>query len=81
MLLFQLQNPINPNKFCDPMGDMNYYLFLEERHPQNETQIQKQESVMVLATRLDTATMFDQTEFGGDSPVIQKLKKLTIKFY
>ncbi len=57
-------NIIKPVKFCDEMGDSNTFLFLRER---NLTE--PEDRVTVVATRMDTFTMFDRAEFGGDSPV------------
>ncbi len=59
-------NLVNPVKFCDEMGDYNNFLFSAERNSSNGA---KEESVIVVASRLDTFTLFDLNEFGGDSPV------------
>ena len=55
-----------PTKFCDEMGDLNTFLFLEER---NQTEEEAEKSVIVVSTQIDAMTMFDMNEFGADVPV------------
>ena len=66
-----LQNSLEPPHFCDPLSDVSLHYFVTER---NETQtdgsrsVAAEDSVIVVVARLDSLTMFDQTEVGFDSP-------------
>jgi nicastrin len=59
-------------KYCDPMGDQNVFLSLgdfEKRKPR---------SVIVIAARLDTASLFDGLAPGAMSSVTGVVTLLTL---
>ncbi|PVD27737.1 hypothetical protein C0Q70_12909 [Pomacea canaliculata] len=57
---------LNPSKYCDPMGDENIITTLKAVQ-NNETR--PNDSVIVVATRLDTMGIFHNEYPGADSPV------------
>ena len=57
-----LNNNLEPVHFCDPLADINIHYSLQETQTENK-------NVLLVTARLDTITMFDQTEVGFDSPV------------
>ena len=57
-----LNNNLEPVHFCDPLSDINIQYSLAEKVNSNK-------QVVLVTARLDTVTMFDQTEVGFDSPV------------
>ena len=67
-----LINSLEPTRFCDPLSDVNLHYFVSPRNQTMEdgtkTRSGAEDSVLVVAARLDGVTMFDQTEVGFDSP-------------
>lgn len=62
---------LNPITFCDPLGDNNVWaaLYPLVKGPRrNETQPIKDFRYIIIATRLDTTSMFDKTS-GANNPV------------
>ena len=57
-----LNNNLEPVQFCDPLADKNIHYSLAET-------LTDSSRVLLVTARLDTITMFDQTEVGFDSPV------------
>ena len=57
-----LNNNLEPVLFCDPLADINIHYSVAENTTSNK-------KVVLVTARLDTVTMFDQTELGFDSPV------------
>ena len=57
-----LNNNLEPVHFCDPLADINIHYSVSEAVTSNQ-------QVVLVTARLDTVTMFDQTELGFDSPV------------
>lgn len=53
-----LNNNLEPVQFCDPLADINIHYSVGKTASK----------VLVVTARLDTLTMFDQTEVGFDSP-------------
>ena len=58
-----LQNSLEPPHFCDPLSDVSLHYFATSRGV-----AEAEDSVLLVTARLDTLTMFDQTEVGFDSP-------------
>ena len=58
-----LQNSLEPPHFCDPLSDVSLHYFVTSREV-----AEAEDSVLLVTARLDTLTMFDQTEVGFDSP-------------
>ena len=54
---------ISPVRLCDPLSDDNIHHFLSPR-----LQAEDQDSVIVVAAKMDALTLFDQLEAGFDSP-------------
>eukprot|EP00092_Neocalanus_flemingeri_P064854 GFUD01078765.1.p1 GENE.GFUD01078765.1~~GFUD01078765.1.p1 ORF type:complete len:728 (-),score=215.66 GFUD01078765.1:216-2399(-) len=66
-----LLNNLTPQQFCDPLSDSNLHYFVSARNRTQEsgdTRESSPASVILVSTRLDALTMFDQTEVGFDSP-------------
>lgn len=62
---------LNPITFCDPLGDNNLWaaLYPMVKGPRrNETQPIKDLKYIIIATRMDTTSMFDKTS-GANNPV------------
>ncbi|XP_065351509.1 nicastrin [Cloeon dipterum] len=57
-------NNLNPMRYCDPMGDRNVWATLFARDASEQ-----EKSVIVLAARLDTTSMFDGEAPGAVSTV------------
>ncbi|XP_071748654.1 LOW QUALITY PROTEIN: nicastrin [Lepeophtheirus salmonis] len=57
-------NNLKPTTVCDPMGDFNLFYSLKSRNYS-----QKEESVIMITTRLDSVTLFDRAEISAVSPV------------
>ena len=56
-----LNNNLEPVHFCDALSDINIHYSMVEDSSNKQ--------VVLVTARLDTVTMFDQTEVGFDSPV------------
>ncbi|CAM1332152.1 NCSTN (predicted) [Pycnogonum litorale] len=54
---------MDPSVICDPLGDKNIYSFLY--HNDNVTD----RSIIVVAARLDSFSLFTQASYGGDSSI------------
>jgi len=66
-----LQNSLEPPHFCDPLSDVSLHYFVTERNATTADGSKRDsgdKSVLVVIARLDSLTMFDQTEVGFDSP-------------
>jgi len=65
-------NNLEPTHFCDPLSDVNLHYFVTARNKSSSHEETKAEngenSVLVVMARLDSITLFDQTEIGFDSP-------------
>ncbi|XP_074653328.1 nicastrin-like [Tubulanus polymorphus] len=58
---------LNADRYCDPLGDNNIFTTMKTV---NKSSVERQEkSVIVVATRLDSFSMFDQMAPGADSVV------------
>ena len=56
---------ISPVRVCDPLSDDNIHYFLS---PRQEEAPELQDSVVVVAAKMDALALFDQVEVGFDSP-------------
>ena len=66
-----LQNSLEPPHFCDPLSDVSLHYFVTERNAtaaDGSKRVSGDKSVIMVVARLDSLTMFDQTEVGFDSP-------------
>ena len=65
-------NNLEPTHFCDPLSDVNLHYFVTARNKSSSHEETKagngENSVLVVMARLDSITLFDQTEIGFDSP-------------
>ena len=56
---------ISPVRVCDPLSDDNIHYFLS---PRQQEAPELQDSVVVVAAKMDALALFDQVEVGFDSP-------------
>ncbi|ELT99023.1 hypothetical protein CAPTEDRAFT_123566, partial [Capitella teleta] len=66
---------LNPIGYCDPLGNMNSFAFIE---PLNSTDTLANESVTLVAARLDSFSLFFGTDPASDSSVAGFLTLLSV---
>ncbi|CAH1110152.1 unnamed protein product [Psylliodes chrysocephalus] len=74
---------LNPQKFCDPLGDSNVWASLHplaEGPKKNETKPIKDYKYIVIAARLDTTSLFEKTS-GASSPITGIVTLLSLAKY
>lgn len=75
---------LNPQKFCDPLGDSNIwaslYPLVDTVDKRNETKPINDSTYIVIAARLDTTSLFEKTA-GANSPVTGVVTLLTVAKY
>lgn len=75
---------LNPQKFCDPLGDSNIwaslYPLVDNPDKRNETHPLKDYNYVVVATRLDTTSMFEKTA-GANNPISGVVTLLSLAKY
>lgn len=75
---------LNPQKFCDPLGDSNIwaslYPLVENPDKKNETKPIEDFKYIVVAARLDTTSLFEKTA-GANSPITGVVTLLTTAKY
>lgn len=73
------QNPFSPTMYCDKLGDKNIFMMFENSEDHSkENKTYPNDSIIVVATKLDVVNFFDKAEFGAESPATGIVTLLTI---